>query len=179
MKQNLYLCGFMGCGKSTIGKYLAKELKMNFYDLDRLIVENAGMPITEIFDRYGEDYFRKLESQVLVDSAKLAPAVIATGGGIFTNPKNGELIRPLGITVFLNPPFSLCYRRIKRDSRRPLAVSKTREELFTLYQTRAAAYHKYSTCSVRPGNNIRETVQMVMEKLQKYFPEEIKSDPTE
>lgn len=173
MKNTIYLCGFMGCGKSTIGKHLAKHLNTAYYDLDRLIEEEAGMPISEIFAQHGEAYFRELESRVLVNSAKLGPAVIATGGGIFTNPKNGELIDPLGIVVFLNTPFSVCYRRIKGDAKRPLAVSKTRDELFELYQTRAAAYHKFSHLAIRPEEEIRQTVALVTEQLKEQFPEEM------
>ena len=111
MKQ-IYLCGFMGCGKSTIGKALAKQLSIPYYDLDQLIEEKAGMPIPEIFSRFGEEHFRLLEREVLLASGQRKPAVIATGGGIFTNPENGRLIRSLGTVVFLNTPFSYCYQPV-------------------------------------------------------------------
>lgn len=164
--KHIYLCGFMGCGKSTIGKALSKRLSMPYYDLDQLIEQKAGMPIPEIFAAYGEAHFRALESEVLVESGKSEPAVIATGGGIFTNPQNGKLIQSLGIVVFLNTPFSYCYQRIKGDASRPVAVSKSREELFELYQSRVSRYRAFSHLNVVCRGSIKQSVQDVLKALQ-------------
>lgn len=165
--KNIYFCGFMGCGKSTVTKEVSRRLNLPGYDLDQLITQYCNLEIPEIFKKYGESYFRQIETQVLKDTENLTPALIATGGGILTNPQNGAILRELGILIYLETPFSLCYWRIQGDQNRPLAVSKSREELLALYQQRDLLYRKYSHYIVPCENGIDSVTEKVLNLIKK------------
>ena len=149
--KSVYLCGFMGCGKSTIGKILAKKLGLEFYDLDTYIEEKAGMTIPQIFEKYGEEHFRTLESDALMEF-KDKKGVVATGGGALLSEKNAEIANSCGITVFIDTDFSICYERIKDDKNRPIAYNSTKEQLFERFSTRYPLYKSHSKISCN-GNN--------------------------
>lgn len=111
----------MGSGKSTIGASLSAILKRAFIDIDSVVVETCGKPIHQIIAENGEARFRCLEHEALVLAAR-STAVIATGGGVVTLPKNLRLMNDRGITVFLDAPFAMCWNRILNDGViRPLA----------------------------------------------------------
>lgn len=117
----IFLIGFMGCGKSTVGPVLASLLGRKFIDLDRNMEIQAGCTIGELIARDGEECFRRLETEALRTVA-CSDAVIAPGGGAFTRDENRELMAQSGLTVWLDAPFDLCWRRIREDSTiRPLA----------------------------------------------------------
>ncbi len=144
MSANLVLCGFMGSGKSTVGRLLARELGCAYLDLDDYIQERAGMSIPQIFERFGEAGFRDLEYQAvcsLGDSPQRR--VISTGGGTLTFPRNVPPLQKNAIIVYLDVGFDTCWERI-RNSSRPLVRSNTREALSALYQTRDSAYRSAS-----------------------------------
>ncbi len=143
----VYLCGFMGCGKTTIGRLLAKKLGKEFVDLDDYIEQREGMSIPEIFAQKGEHYFRQKETEALADLPPSA-GVVATGGGALLSDENGELARSLGTVVFIDCPFSLCYSRIKDDPHRPIAASSTMEQLRERYDQRKPLYLAHSDFSV-------------------------------
>lgn len=165
--KTIYLCGFMGCGKTTIGKALAKKLGLTFLDIDAEIESAEGCAISEIFSQKGEPYFRQLESRLLRETGHAAHTVVSTGGGIFTNPENAEVIRQLGYPVFIKTPFSVCYSRIKDDASRPVAVSKTREELFELYRTREKVYRLNSSIVVNGFQKPADVAAEIQAKLPK------------
>lgn len=100
--KNIVLVGMPGCGKSTVGKALAKRLSRPFFDADEEIVRRAGKPIPEIFQAEGEAGFRKIETEVLFDLCRQSGAVIATGGGAVTVPKNHVILRQNSLVVFIN-----------------------------------------------------------------------------
>src|ERR1039458_2871385 len=101
----IYLLGFMGSGKSTVGKLLATKLGWPFIDLDTVIEAGQGLSIRAIFENSGEVFFRQLERAALTETSKSEPAVIALGGGTFAQPPNVDLIRETGgITVWLDCP---------------------------------------------------------------------------
>ena len=139
----VYLCGFMGCGKTTIGRLLAKKLGKEFIDLDDYIEQREGMTIPEIFAQKGEPYFRQKESEALSDLPPSA-GVVATGGGTLLSEVNGELARSLGTVVFIDCPFEVCYGRIKDDPHRPIAASSTKEQLKERYEQRKPLYQAHS-----------------------------------
>ena len=118
----IFLCGFMGCGKSTVGKILAKKMGCQCVDLDKYIEVTAGMSIPEIFDKYGEEHFRKLETEALAAFADIG-GVVATGGGALLSEENGKVAKRSGMVVFIDTYFNTCYGRIKNDPNRPIAYS--------------------------------------------------------
>lgn len=112
----------MGCGKTTVGPVLAERLDRPFIDLDRLIEARNGTTIAEIIRDRGEEYFRRLETEILRDSLVDRPVVMAPGGGAILRAENRELMTRHGLTVWLDAPFELCWRRIAQDGVvRPLA----------------------------------------------------------
>ncbi|WP_312644394.1 shikimate kinase [Hydrogenoanaerobacterium sp.] len=149
-RKNIILCGFMGCGKTTVGKELAWRIFYDFVDMDERIESIAGMSIPEIFRQQGEDGFRELETKVLAAVCQNHGQVIATGGGALMRERNVQLAKQSGSVVFVNSEFDLCYDRIK-DSDRPIVQSSSREELKALYEKRLPVYR--STCDYEVFNH--------------------------
>lgn len=133
-KKNIVLIGMPSSGKSTIGKRLADLLNMQFKDTDQMIVEKAQRTISDIIENDGEAYFRKLESEAVLDAAKLQNTVIATGGGAVLNSRNVELLRSNAKIYFLDRPIE----KLLVTDDRPL--SKTKEKLEKLYNERYSIY---------------------------------------
>lgn len=134
----IFLTGFMGSGKSTLGSSLAENLKIPFFDLDSIIQHKLQMSITEIFRLKGEEEFRKLETEIL--SSCNNSGVYATGGGIITIPENHKIIRKQAdLVIWLNPSWNIIYNRIK-NSDRPLIINKSEKELKELYKQREILY---------------------------------------
>ena len=117
---NLILIGFMATGKSTLARTLAPGLGFDVVDTDDLIIERAGKPITEIFSDIGQEGFRDLESGILKDFLNRDRMVISTGGGIVTRPGNIELLRSLGIVIWLNASIDVIIERAAKSDDRPL-----------------------------------------------------------
>ncbi len=145
--ESIYLCGFMGCGKSHIGKLLSKLLKMPFVDLDSYVVKKEGMAIPKIFEEKGEPYFRQLEADCLKELQD--GYVVATGGGTLINKDTAKYAGEHGKTVFLDAAFPVCYGRIKNDANRPLVVNNTREQLEKIFNTRRKIYGENAKITVK------------------------------
>ena len=139
----IFLCGFMGCGKSTVGRQLAKLTGRGFVDLDEYIEQKELMSIPEIFEKKGEGYFRELETAALNYLAG-KESVVATGGGALLSEKNAAIAGANGMTVFIDTPFEICYDRIKNDEHRPIAASSTREQLLARFEDRYPKYKAHS-----------------------------------
>ncbi|MEE8583465.1 MAG: shikimate kinase [Acidobacteriota bacterium] len=118
---HIYLTGFMGCGKTTVGEMLAQRLKRSFLDLDASIEEGFGMTIAEIFETQGEAAFRQLEGQALRRADSQPPAVIALGGGAFSSSQNRALIGQNGVSVWLQVDPEEAAQRCLGLPGRPLA----------------------------------------------------------
>ena len=164
--KSIFLCGFMGCGKTHTGKLLAKRLKLPFVDLDEYIVKRENRSIPEIFEQSGEPYFRELESECLKELGE--GCIVATGGGTLINENTAEYANKQGVTVFLDARFPVCYGRIKDDKNRPLAVNNTREQLYRIYLKRRKIYKKHSKITVKAegtGNDIVNSVIKLVESL--------------
>lgn len=158
---HIFLCGFMGSGKTTVGRAAAQLAGADFIDLDEAIVAHSGRTIPEIFNEHGEAYFRELETAVLAEAAfSQNPSVVATGGGALISPTNAELCRKRGSIVFLDVPFEVCYSRIYSDPNRPIAASRSREELLALYRTRSGLYLANATI-VLPDGSLEERAAKV------------------
>ena len=129
--KNIYLTGFMGCGKSHTGRRLAALLGLPFLDLDEAIESAAGKPIRAIFADAGENVFRELETAALRQTAALPPTVVSTGGGAPCFNANMDWMNRHGTTVFLDPPLSVLLRRLESGrAHRPLLRSADELEAF-------------------------------------------------
>lgn len=138
----IYLVGFMGCGKSTVGSALADELGWCFYDLDSEIEKTAGASVAEIFDQRGEAEFRTLETEALkkrvLNVRTGRPQVIALGGGAFTIEENFTLAANHGVTIWLDAPLDVIQSRIAEETHRPLARDPQRFQ--QLFEARRQSY---------------------------------------
>lgn len=119
-RTNIVLIGFMGSGKTSIGRIVAQRLGFQFVDTDAVIVERAGMQVAEIFERHGEAWFREQETATLRSLSILNRAVISTGGGIVTREENHALLRELGFVVWLTASEDVIFERVSRNTKRPL-----------------------------------------------------------
>ncbi|WP_347331485.1 shikimate kinase AroK [Marinimicrobium locisalis] len=143
MDKNVFLVGPMGAGKSTIGRLLAAELKVPFYDSDRVIEERTGADIPWIFDVEGEAGFRDRESAVLAELAEEPAAVIATGGGIILRPINGEVMHRSGRVCYLTASLEQLVERTAKDKKRPLLqVDNPRQKIIDLLNQRDPLYRE-------------------------------------
>ncbi|MBI3651393.1 MAG: shikimate kinase [Acidobacteria bacterium] len=134
----IFLVGFMGAGKTTVGKALAQILHRRFLDLDEVIEEKAGQTVREIFAEFGEAHFRQLERQAIQSCSAWRDTVIALGGGAYVAAENRAALRDIGQTVWLDCPLDLCFARVANDRARPLAT--TQEEMQALLAKRLPAY---------------------------------------
>jgi shikimate kinase len=135
----IFVVGFMGAGKSTVGRALAARIGARFVDLDEEIEAAERTSISDIFARRGEPEFRRIESEMLRSVLSGGDAaVVALGGGAFTVPANRELLRDHGTTVWLDCPFETVQRRVAQATTRPLARDPAR--FAALYAARREAY---------------------------------------
>lgn len=162
MNSTVYLCGFMGCGKSHIGRMISSDMGRKFIDLDKYIVTMENMSIPEIFDKFGEPHFRKLEAKYIRELS--GGNIVATGGGALINDETAKFAQDSGISVYINTSFDICYKRIKGDANRPLVVNNTPEQLEELYNKRAEIYRRNATYMVN-GNTRDTAIAEEIEKL--------------
>ena len=150
--QNLILIGFMGCGKSTIGHHLHKELGYPQLDTDHVIEQREGKSITQIFADEGENHFRDLESnllQELVDSP-LQCNIISTGGGLPLRQQNRDLLPKLGYVVWLDASPEEIFQRVSRNQNRPLLKTENPQEtVFRLLEERRSFYEEASHIRIK------------------------------
>lgn len=162
----IYLVGFMGSGKTTIGRELAARIDAPFFDLDELIETAEKMTIKEIFGVRGEPYFRKRERDLLRSTKNLESAVIATGGGTFTFDENIQFIQSEGMSVYLSAPYALLRARVGMKDDRPLF----RDDLTTheLYANRIRYYRMSDlTLEIREDETPVEIVERLLLELPK------------
>ena len=140
MSNNVILVGFMGAGKSSVGRIVARRLGRCFVETDDMIVAKEGMAIPEIFATKGEPYFRALEEDAVNLLALKNGDVIATGGGLPCREGRPDVLRTLGTMVWLSGDFDVLYDRALGMGKRPMLASRSREEAEALYRARIAFY---------------------------------------
>ena len=141
MQNNIILVGFMGCGKSTVGKLLAEQLHYKFIDTDTLIEQNENMSVNDIFSQKGEEYFRVTETTVAKDLSQKNGLVIATGGGMMLNPDNAKALNQTGITFWIKVTPETVLKRLADDTSRPLLQREDKEAAVReLMQLRERSY---------------------------------------
>ena len=143
MKKNLLLTGMMGVGKSTVGKKLAKKLKLKFIDIDQIIEKKEKRTIKEIFENKGEGYFRKIEKRISLEELKKSNAVIALGGGAFMDSSIRKEAKNLSISFWLDLGLRPLLIRLKNVKKRPLLDQDSLEESVNkIYSQRKKIYNK-------------------------------------
>jgi shikimate kinase len=164
------LVGLMGVGKSTVGRRLARRLGLPFVDSDSEIEETVGLPWGELFERYGEEDYRDGERRLVARLVDGEIKVIATGGGVFVDPRTRELLKEKTITVWLDAPVDVLHERTSRRDTRPLLKNGdpkgTLERLAEIERKACAEAHLH----VRSGEGAhREVVDAIVEALGKHL----------
>lgn len=152
--KNIILCGFMGCGKTTVGENLKKKSGMNLIDTDAYIEETEGMTISKIFEKYGESYFRDLEYKACKELSKRSGIIISTGGGALTFQRNVDVLKENGTIVLIDVPLEVLKERLKNDTTRPLLQRPDKDEAMKeLYKKRMPLYKSASDVVINGDNS--------------------------
>lgn len=165
-QKNIILCGFMGCGKSTVGVLLARKCGMAFVDLDSWIERMEGKTVSQIFADSGEEHFRALERQASRELSKKNGVVIAAGGGTLTFPENVSVLKENGIIILLDLPVEVISERLKNDKTRPLLNRPDKEEAMReLYNRRMPLYEAAADIKINadcsPMQICRDIISMI------------------
>ncbi len=158
----IFLCGFMGCGKTTVGHALAKTLGIPLIDTDE---ENMSIP--QIFEQKGEPYFRKIEAEIVCGLCS-KNAVIACGGGAMLNNDTASTVKNSGASiVLLDLSFDECYVRIKDDQNRPIVQKNTKQQLNEIFDNRLGVYQNNATAAVKLSSELKpdESAKRIIEIL--------------
>jgi len=162
-KPPIFLVGFMGAGKTTVGQALADRLGYCFFDLDRIIEENVGKSVALIFSEQGEQEFRRLETEALERCRDLTGSIIALGGGAYVLERNRAILRGIGRTIWLDCPLKVCFARISGDPARPLLRSE--REMSELLEHRLPAYTQADYIVPSGENDPGQVAEMIIEIL--------------
>lgn len=166
MKKNIALVGFMGAGKTVVGKALSKQLGMVFVDSDDAIVEREKRPITAIFARSGEAYFRKVEKDVLKEISQKDGLVIACGGGAVLDKENIVNLGKNGIIIYLHARPDIIYERIKEHSHRPLLnVKSPKKEIERILEYRMQFYNQADHTIDTSELEVEDVVEKILEVI--------------
>lgn len=168
MRQNVILTGFMGTGKSTVGRLLATRLKFAFRDLDSLIIDKEGQSITSIFASMGEGYFREVESSMLRSVLQETSQVVSTGGGAVILPVNRDLMKKSGVVINLVAAPETILQRLQADEERPLLRdSKSLEQIQKLLMERELFYSEADIRIDTDGKNVEDVARDILNFLER------------
>lgn len=166
--ENIVLIGFMGAGKTTIGRLLAQKLNAKQHDFDEILVEQIGMSIADYFERFGSESFRKIETNVLQQSLELK-GVISTGGGIVLKEENRLFLQKNPNVIYLRADLEELIHRVILDKRnvRPLATSKSPDEIREVYLPRLPLYEESANFVIdTTKKQPEEIVQEILDKVE-------------
>jgi len=163
--ENIFLIGFMGAGKSTVARELAKKLGMKLVEMDERIVKEQGMSINDIFAKYGEERFRDIESDLIVTIGNEGNTVVSCGGGVVVKARNTEYMKKNGRSVFLSATPETVFERVKSGTDRPILnghmnveyIAELMEKRRTLYE--AACDVKIATDGKKVGEICEEIIK--------------------
>ncbi|MBI4536115.1 MAG: shikimate kinase [Ignavibacteriae bacterium] len=177
-KARIYLTGFMGSGKSTIGPILANTIGYDFVDVDRTIEQETGMSVNEIFQELGGERFREMERKLVIELSNKSNLVVSLGGGTMVDPENYRAISSSGIIVYLKTNPALLFKRLHRKTDRPvltkipghlLEEEELRARIEELYRTREPIYAKADITIQTDEKRVGITVDEVVKKLSQYL----------
>lgn len=164
--ENIYLVGLMGAGKTTIGRQLARTLKLPFYDSDKAIEERTGVDIPTIFEFEGEEGFRDREQKMIQQLTQMRGIVLATGGGAVLREENRKLLKENGFIVYLQCSIDRILERTRRDTQRPLLqTGNPRERIEQLFVQREPLYLACADFKIDTGvMPSKEVVELILEE---------------
>ena len=168
MGKNLTLTGMMGVGKSTIGKNLAKKLRYNFVDIDKLIETKEGISINLIFKNKSESYFRKVENDITLSELKKNNSVISLGGGAFLNNTIRKNVKKMSVSFWLDVPVEELIKRLKKGRHRPLLYKKNiGETVKKIYFDRKKIYNEADFKIKCYSLNSQQIVEKILNNYEK------------
>lgn len=167
MKSNIVLIGFMGTGKSVVGKKLAQTRQMAYCDIDREIEALVGMTINDIFRIHGEPRFRGEEKSMVNKTTQMTNTVISTGGGIVLSPDNMEKLSENGIIVALDASPITIYQRVSKNRNRPLVAGASFEEVKEKYLARKPRYETADITIDTTDQSIDRTIEQINEAVER------------
>ena len=164
--KNIILIGMPGCGKTTIGKILAKTLNKDFFDADDVFEKTLNIKIPDFFKNHGEDAFRIEETKILKALTKKSNAVISTGGGIVERSENKSILHEGSIVVFINRPLQNIYGDVDTTNR-PL-LKDDKERLFKLFDRRISKYKDFCHIEIENNSTQEETIKKIINEVTCY-----------
>jgi shikimate kinase len=165
--RNLVLVGFMGSGKSSVGRILSSLTGFALVDTDTLVAQEAGQSIPAIFKQHGEEHFRLLETKVLQSLVGRIGLIIATGGGMITVAENRKILPEIGPVVWLDADTEQLYQRVKHSKRPLLQTADPRRTVEELYRAREPLYRDVATLHIDSGAlTHRQTAEAILARLQ-------------
>lgn len=169
MKNNIVLIGMMGAGKTTTGIAVSKKLSgYTFIDIDSEIEQSKNMLISEIFEKYGEAYFRTLESEYIKKIANLSQLIISTGGGVVERSENLDILRKNGVVFYLSAPIGELFERVKLSTHRPLLNLADPKDKIRELLCRRERYYKMADYEINTsGKDISQIVEEIIDKYEK------------
>ncbi|UCD15780.1 MAG: shikimate kinase [Candidatus Omnitrophota bacterium] len=166
--KNIYLVGFMGTGKTAVGKLLSKKLSKEFIEMDDLIEKKEGRKIVDIFAAWGESHFRKLEKQTLEEISHKTDLIVSCGGGLICSDDNSKILLESGTVFCLTATAQTIYNRTKRHKHRPLLnVSDPLQEIKSLLNKRKPYYDKAHYSIDTEKTSPQEAADKIIETLNK------------
>lgn len=167
-QNNIFLIGLMGTGKTTVGRQLARKLKMDFYDSDRVIEERTGADIPLIFEKEGEAGFRRREAAVIDELTQKKNIILATGGGAVLDPENRKHLSNRGTVFYLKSSLKTLVERTSKDKNRPLLHAEEPAEaiLKRLLDQRGPLYEEAADHTIETANNsIHNVIHAIIKHL--------------
>lgn len=164
LEKNIFITGFMGTGKSTVGRYLAQKTGKIFLDMDNIIESQEGCSISDLFSIKGETYFRKLETKVLKEICQRRGIIVATGGGTFLSEENIELAHSCGDIILLKAAPEVIAERLKKETdSRPLLWGRNYlTQIKTLLNKRQEKYNRFENQIDTSNLTIKQVVAKIM-----------------
>lgn len=170
MNYNIMLIGFMGVGKSTVSRELSKKLNIPEIDMDAEIVKRQNMEITEIFDKYGEDYFRKVETDCLIDIQREKGRIVSCGGGVVVKEENIAHMKDGGVILLLTATPQTVYERVKDDTSRPILNGNMNVEFIEqLMNKRRERYMEVADIIIATDHkSVQEIIDEISDNLERF-----------
>ena len=166
--RHIFLIGMQGCGKSSLGKRVARETGLSFMDTDAMVAASAGCTVNEFFERYGEETFRRAETGALSLLTRERPMIISTGGGTIMNPVNRHIMRAWGAIVLIDRPLEEILSDIKLD-RRPTLRDGGLAEVERVYNERIGVYRSLADITVRNDQGYHMAVYTLTRLIRERF----------